>query len=204
MELDDEQKKKLAHDALDAAVEDRLGEWYHTLTNSCYTACVDLVNGVVPDKQKMARWSKHLKVSRPATSLPPMAGATLRSKGLLAREPITVLNPEPELWPDKQLKMGPIKKTVARASRSGLFKAGFAVAGAGAGGALGYAVGGMFGEIGAMAGAAIGALSGLGTGSYTADFVAAATDRNPVNALEWYSAKGGVEPEEAARRVSHA
>lgn len=204
MELDDEQKKQIAHNALDAAVEDRLGEWYHTLTNSCYTACVDLVNEAVPDSQKMARWTRHLKFSRLATSLPPMAGATLRNKGLLASEPITVLNPEPTLYPDKQLQMGPIKRAVAQASRSGLFKAGFSLAGAGAGGALGYAIGGIFGEVGAVAGAAVGALSGLGTGSYTADFVAAATDRNPVNALEWYTEKGGVSAAEAARRVSNS
>lgn len=204
MDLDKKQKSDLVHNALDAAVEDRLGEWYHTLTNSCYTACVDLVNGVVPDKQKMARWTQHLKFSRLATSLPPMAGATLRNKGLLAAEPITVLNPEPELWPDNQLEMGAIKNTVASASRSGLFKTGFALAGAGAGGALGHVIGSYFGEVGAIAGTALGALSGLGTGAYTADFVAAATDRNPVNALGWYADRGGVALEEAARRVSNS
>jgi uncharacterized protein DUF4105 len=203
LDLDDTQKDELVHNALDAAVVDRLGEWYHTLTNSCYTACVDLVNGVVPDKQKMARWTQHLKFSRLATSLPPMAGATLRNKGLMVKEPITVLNPEPNLWPDNQLEMGAIKKTVAKASRSGLFKAGFAIAGAGAGGALGHAIGGLFGEIGAVAGTALGALSGLGTGAYTADFVAAATDRNPVNALQWYAERGGVAADEAARRLAH-
>ena len=203
LELDQEQKKELAHNALDSAVEDRLGEWYHTLTNSCYTACVDLVNEVVPDSQKMARWSKHLKFSRLATSLPPMAGATLRSKDLLAKEPITVLNPDPTLWPDNQLEIGGVKRVIGQASRSGLFKTGFALAGAGAGGALGHAIGGLFGEVGALAGAAVGALSGLGTGAYTADFVAANTDRNPVNALGWYAERGGVSAEEAARRVSH-
>lgn len=204
LDLDAEQKKTLAHNALDSAVEDRLGEWYHTITNSCYTGCVDLVNGVVPDSQKMARWSRHLKFARLATSLPPMAGATLRSKGLLAQEPITVLNPEPTRWPDKQFEMGALKRVVGEASRSGLFKTGFALAGAGAGGALGYALGGVFGEVGALAGAALGAVSGLGTGAYTADFVAAATDRNPVNALGWYSQHGGLSLEEASRRVAHA
>ena len=34
-------------------------------------------------------------------------------------------------------------------------------------------------------------------------FVAANTDRNPVNALGWYAERGGVSAEEAARRVSH-
>ena len=83
--LDEKQKQELIHNALDASVEDRLGEWYHTLTNSCFTAAVDLVNDVVPDSQKMARWTKHLKFSRLATTLPALAGATLRNKKLMPR-----------------------------------------------------------------------------------------------------------------------
>lgn len=204
VDLDSEQKQNLVKDALNASVEDRIGEWYHTLTNSCFTASVDMVNGVVADDEKMARWTKHLKFSRLNTSLPALAGATLRSKGLLAKEPITVLNPHPEIWPDKQAEVGPIQRAVASASRSALFKPGLAVAGAGAGGALGHVIGGLFGEVGAVVGAGLGALSGMGTGSYMADFVAAKTDQKVENAQQWYAQRGGLTTEEALRRISNS
>jgi hypothetical protein len=202
--LNDDQKQELIHDALDASVEDRLGEWYHTLTNSCYTASVDLINDVVPKKQKMVRWTDHLRFSRLSTTLPALGGATLRSHSLLAKEPITYLKPDPELYPDNQKEAGAITKVVAKASRSALFKPTFAIAGAGAVGALGYAIGGMFGEIGGYAGAAIGGLSGLGTGAYLADVTAVKTDQKPINAVEWYSQRGGVSVDEAKQRVSNS
>ncbi len=201
--LDDKQKQELIHNALDASVEDRLGEWYHTLTNSCFTAAVDLVNDVVPDSQKMARWTKHLKFSRLATTLPALAGATLRNKKLMPREPITVLNPNPQMWPDNQARVGGLQKAVASASRTMLFKPAFSIAGAAAGGALGHVVGSFFGEYAGIAGAAMGALSGLGTGAYLADVTAAKTDRQPVNAQDWYASKGGLTTEEALGRVSN-
>ena len=201
--LDDKQKQELIHNALDASVEDRLGEWYHTLTNSCFTAAVDLVNDVVPDSQKMARWTKHLKFSRLATTLPALAGATLRNKKLMPKEPITVLNPNPNMWPDNQAEAGGLQRAVASASRTMLFKPAFSIAGAAAGGALGHVMGSFFGEYAGIAGAAMGALSGLGTGAYLADVTAAKTDRQPVNAQQWYAAKGGLTVEEAHRRVSN-
>jgi Domain of unknown function (DUF4105) len=204
IDLNDEQKKEMAHNALDASVEDRLGEWYHTLTNSCFTASVDLVNGVVPDKQKMARWTDHLRFSRLNTSLPALAGATLRSKGLLAREPITFLKPNPELWPDKQTGVSGLQKVLASASKSFLFKPAFAVAGAASGGALGHVVGSLFGEFAGVAGTVIGAVSGLGTGSYMADFTAAKSDQKAENAVQWYAENGGLTSAEAERRISHA
>ena len=201
--LNDKQKQELIHNALDASVEDRLGEWYHTLTNSCFTAAVDLVNHVVPDSQKMARWTKHLKFSRLATTLPALAGATLRNKKLMPKQPITVLNPNPQIWPDNQAKVGGMQKVVASASRTMLYKPAFSIAGAAAGGALGHVVGSFFGEYAGIAGAALGALSGLGTGAYLADVTAAKTDREPVNAQDWYANKGGLTAEEAHRRVSN-
>lgn len=202
--LDDEQKQQLIHDALDSSVEDRLGEWYHTLTNSCFTAAVDLVNDVVPDDQKMARWTNHLKISRLATTLPALAGATLRNKDLIPKKPITVLNPNPELWPDNQAKVGGVQKILAGASRSSLFKPVFGVAGAAAGGALGHIVGSFFGEYAGIAGAVFGGLSGLGTGAYLADVTGAKNDRQPVNAQEWYAQKGGISSDEAFRRISNS
>ena len=203
IDLSKEQKTELVHDALNASVEDRLGEWYHTLTNSCFTASVDLVNGVVPKKQKMARWTDHLRYSRPATTLPALAGATLRSKGLLAEEPITFLKPSPELWPDKQKGVSGLQKTLAAASHSFLFKPAFAAVGAGTGGALGHVIGSVFGEFGGIAGTVVGAVSGLGKGAYMADVVAAKSDQKAENAVGWYAERGGITVEEAQARISH-
>lgn len=201
--LDKDAKKELVRNALDASVEDRLGEWYHTLTNSCFTATVDQVNAVVPESQKMARWTKHLKFSRLATTLPALAGATLRNKKLMKNEPIQVLNPDPVIWPDNQFQTNALQRVLASASRSSLFKPVFSLAGAATGGALGHAIGSLFGPYAEIAGAAVGALSGLGTGAYMADVTAAKTDRVPVNAEQWYAERGGLTVEEARRRISN-
>lgn len=202
LELTKEQKEKLIHDGLQAATEDRLGEWYHTLTNSCYTGDVDLINGVVPENQRMARWTKHLKFARLATSLPALGGATLRGKGLLAKEPITYLQPNPELYPDKQTEVKGLKAAVGQASRSKLWKPSFQLAGAGIGGGLGYALGSSFGTLGAFLGAAGGLLTGAYAGDRAADITAAKTDQKAVNALSWYATKAGISTEQASQRVS--
>lgn len=204
LELNSEQKEKLIHDGLNAATEDRLGEWYHTLTNSCYTADVDLINNVVPDSQKMARWSKHLKFARLATALPVLGGATLKQKGLLADEPITMLQPNPEIYPAKQTKVSALQANLAEASRSGFFKPGLQLAGAGIGGVAGYAIGNSFGSIGALVGAGAGALTGLWAGDRTADIVATKADQTPFNAQSWYAERGGLTMEEAAARLSNS
>jgi hypothetical protein len=202
LELDKEQKQKLIHEGLNAAVEDRVGEWYHTLTNSCYTGDVDLINEVVPDSQKMARWTKHLRFARLATALPALGGATLKQKGLLADEPITSLQPNPELYPGKQSQVKGLQAAIARASRSSLWKPAFQVAGAGVGGGLGYAIGSSLGSVGALLGAGAGLLTGLYAGDRSADILAVKTDQAPTDALAWYAEKGGVSVQEASRRLS--
>lgn len=201
LDLDQEQKEKLIHDGLNAATEDRVGEWYHTLTNSCYTGDVDLINNVVPESQKMARWSKHLKFARLATALPVLGGATLKQKGLLADEPITQLQPNPELFPAKQTQPSALQAGLAQASRSAFFKPGLQLAGAGIGGVAGYAIGNSFGGVGALVGAGAGALTGLWAGDRTADIVATKTDQQPFNAATWYAEKGGLSLEEATARL---
>lgn len=204
LELDREQKMQLIHDGLNAAVEDRLGEWYHTLTNSCYTGDVDLINGVVPESQKMARWSKHLKFARLATSLPSLGGATLRQKGLLAKEPIVSLQADPELPPGKQSQAGAVSTALAKASRSGAFKPGLQLAGAAIGGSAGYALGAAFGQLGSIVGAGAGALTGLWAGNRSADIIATKTDQERLPALQWYAGKGGLTLEQAAARLSNS
>ncbi len=204
LELSKEQKEQMVHDGLKAATEDRLGEWYHTLTNSCYTADIDLINGVVPESQKMARWSKHLKFARLATALPVLGGATLRQKGLLAKEPITSLQTNTELYPGQQMKEARgLTKAVAEASRSNLWKTGFQLAGAAIGGAAGYGIGASFGQIGSLLGVGAGVMSGLWAGDRGADIIAAKTDIKPIDAAQWYAEKGGMSLNEATARISN-
>lgn len=203
LNLNDEQKQKLVNDGLQAATEDRLGEWYHTLTNSCYTGDIDLINNVVPDSQKMSRWTKHLKFARLATALPSLGGATIKDKGLLANEPITFINPSAELHPNKQSQNGGWKGAVGEASRSPFWNPGFKLAGGGLGGAAGWAVGQSFGQIGGIVGAVAGLATGLYAGDRAADIIAANTDRNAVDGVQWYAAKAGVSQQEALNRIAH-
>lgn len=203
LDLNAEQKEKLANDGLQAATEDRLGEWYHTLTNSCYTGDIDLINGVVPDSQKMDRWTRHLKFARLSTALPALGGATIRDKGLLADEPITFINPSAERHPGKQASNGGFKAAIGQASRSPFWNPGFKVAGAGLGGAAGWAVGQSFGQIGGIVGAVAGLASGIYAGNRAADIIAVNTDRNAVDGVEWYAGKAGISQQEALARIAH-
>lgn len=203
LELSPEQKEKLVNESLQAATEDRLGEWYHTLTNSCYTGDIDLINNVVPEQQKMDRWTRHLRFARPATALPSLGGSTIRNKGLLAKEPITFLNPDPTLHPTKQSQNGGLKGAIGVASRSPLWDPSFKLVGGGLGGAAGWAIGASFGQIGGVIGAVAGFASGVGVGDKVADVIAANTDRNAVNAVEWYAAKAGISEQEASFRIAH-
>lgn len=205
LNLNEEQMQTMLRNGLDAATEDRIGEWYHTLTNSCFTEGIDLINGVVPDSQKMARWSKYLKVARPATFLPALAGATVRQKGLLAKEPISYLQPNPELYPERQTEVKGVKKAIGKMSRSWLWRPAFRLAGMGAGGAIGHAIGtSFFGQIGTIASTAAGVLTGAYLGDRTSDIVAVNTDRKPENAAQWYAERGGLTVEQATARISNS
>lgn len=203
LNLNDDQKKQLIQDALDAAGKDRLGEWYHLLTNSCITSDIDLINGVVPAEQQMARWSQIFKFSRPATMLPVVAGATLKSKGLLAEGPVPVINPDADIFPKIQHKMGMTHKILGPMSRHWAWKPGLTLAGGGLGGVLGHALGNSFGPLGALSGAVVGGLSGAYLGDRTADLVAVKTDITVQSQAEWYAQAGGLTLEDARKRIQN-
>lgn len=204
LDLDKEQMETMLNNGLDAATEDRVGEWYHTLTNSCFTEGIDLINGVVPSNQKMARWTQHLKFARPATFLPALAGATVRQKGLLAKEPISYLQPNPERYPDRQTEVKGVKKAVGVMSRSPLWRPTFRLAGLAVGGGLGYAVGSsFFGQVGTVLSSVAGVAAGTYAGDRVSDIIAVNTDRTPQNAQQWYASRGGISEAEAERRISN-
>jgi len=202
LDIDSKQKKALLQNSLDAATEDRLGEWYHLLTNSCITADIDLINSVVPDSQQMARWSKIFKFSRPATMLPVVAGATLKKKGLLADEPVRVINPDPAIFPEIQHEKTGLHSTLGALSRSWAWKPGFVLSGTGVGGALGHVIGSQFGPVGQIVGTAAGALTGAWAGDRTSDVIAVKTDIEVQSQSDWYAEMGGLTAEQARSKIS--
>ncbi len=205
LQLDAEQKKELVQQGLEAATQDRVGEWYHTLTNSCFTAGVDLINSVVPESNKMARWSRHLKVARPATFMPAFVGPTVKRRGLMADAPTLELQPDRQLFPGKQAKETGLRQQVGALSQSALWQPAFLLAGSAVGGAAGYALGGALastlGGAAPVAGAALGALGGAWAGSNTADLIAVKTDVEVRDAQQWYTAESRLPVEEAERRL---
>lgn len=206
LDLEPEQKKELLQNALENGTKDRTGEWYHTLTNSCYTNCVDLINSVVSDDKKMPRWTATpLTRSRAATSIPNLSGATVRKKGLHADVPTVVLNPDAELYPDTQTKEAKgFTKVLAKASRSRAWRPSFQAAGAALGGVAGYALGAsLFGQVGTAITTAAGVAGGMYTGDRTSDFMAVTVDRTPIGYSEWYSQQGGLTIEEATQRLTN-
>ena len=203
LKLSAEQKKALLQDSLEAAAEDRFGEWYHLLTNSCITADIDLINGVLPVSKQMARWSRVFKFARPATMLPVVAGATLKGKGILAEGPVKVINPDPEIFPDIQQKKTARHKAIGKASRSIFWKPSFRVGGATLGGVLGHALGSTFGAIGAAIGASAGFLSGLYVGDRTADLLAVKNDISVLSQTQWYANTAGITVDEATNRIKN-
>lgn len=203
LNLDHQAKKQLIQDSLEAATQDRLGEWYHLLTNSCITADIDLINGVVPKDQQMARWSKLFQFSRPATMLPVLAGATLKKKGLLADEPVKVINPDSTRFPEIQQKKTAFHNTLGPLSTSWAWKPGFVLAGAGIGGVVGHTLGSHLGPLGEIAGAAFGALSGSYLGDRTSDFLAVKTNIEVQSQEEWYAQSGGLTSVQAREKIKN-
>lgn len=203
LKLEPEAKKQLLQDTLEAATQDRLGEWYHLLTNSCITADIDLINGVVPQDQQMARWSKVFKFSRPATMLPVVAGATLKSKDLLSSEPVKVINPDSSLFPNVQHRKTTVHETLGSLSQGWAWKPGFQLAGAGVGGIVGHVLGAQLGPLGEIAGTALGALSGSYLGDRLSDLVAVKTDIEVMDQVSWYAEIGGLTVDEAKAKIKN-
>lgn len=202
LDLSHEQKKELLENALSSATQDRLGEWYHLITNSCITSAYDTLNQVLPVDQKLARWTQALKLPRPATFLPVIAGATLRQKNLLTNDPVTIINPDPKIFPEIQHNVSRLNEVLGPASRSALWNPGFRLAGGAIGGSLGYAIGSAFGGIPALAGLAGGALAGQYLGDRTADLVGVKNDITVMPATQWYANHAGVTLEQAQTKIA--
>ena len=187
LRLSASEKKELLTKGLSAATQDRLGEWYHTLMNSCYTQQIDLLNDVVRPHQKMPRWGSLLGIPKPATSFPQFAGGTLKSRALLVEEPITILQRDPDMYPDQQDQQSVVAAAVAPLTRSRAWKPAMQIGSATVGAAVGNFLGAGLGMAYAGAvGAGLGAALGYWSGDRAADHIGAYTDVEFHNAQEWY------------------
>ena len=90
--LDPDQKRRLLERAMEEAVRSRPGELYNTTRRSCTTELVDLLNDVLPEKQRLRQYLIPGVLKDPATSLPRTMDRLLRSHGLI-REALPVIEP---------------------------------------------------------------------------------------------------------------
>jgi len=134
--LTQEQKEKFARNALAEATADHTGEWYHTLTNSCFSSQVVALNEVLPEEQQINRWTKLLGWPRLSATIPATAGVVLERYGLRTEDPPIEIMPDARLHERRPVEPGPIGRASQKAWWGPTCRlAGFA-AGAGLGGQL--------------------------------------------------------------------
>ena len=84
------QNKALLIRSLDMAAVNRDGEFYNTVTNSCCNNLVIVINGVVPEQQRVKMWTVPYLVYNLAATIPVKVPGTLQAKGLLGPELPTI------------------------------------------------------------------------------------------------------------------
>ena len=157
LNLTQEAKEQFVKDALAASLKERCGEWYNTITNSCFTAQIDLLNGVLPPEKQLHRWTSMLRLARLSTSLPATGGVLLERNQLMMGRPLEIL-PDQQLHPQAR----PQPHWVSEASQSPLWGPGLRLVAGASAAALGY-------QLAGVAGAALGALGGGYLGGVIAD-----------------------------------
>ncbi len=81
LRLNDDQKKELLVRSLQKAADTK-DESYNTLVNSCVSTVFDLINEVVPNKQRLKKWIIPYVLLNPRVILPRLAPDYLQSKDL--------------------------------------------------------------------------------------------------------------------------
>ena len=84
--LSPSRNKALLGRTLKAASVNREGEFYNTITNNCTNNLVILINGVVPEQQRVKMWTVPYLVYNMNATMPTKVPATLQEKGLLGPE----------------------------------------------------------------------------------------------------------------------
>lgn len=159
LNLTQEQKEAFAQTSLNEAVKDRTGEYYNTLTNSCFGAQVSNLNQVLPAHAKMHQWTQLLNLPKMSATIPGTAGLVLERYHLRTPDrPIEIL-PDARLHPEaKSLKP---RGAVANLTQTGWWGNACRLTGAAAGVALGASLAGTPGAIvGGIASSWIGGVLG--------------------------------------------
>ncbi|MFN8612332.1 MAG: DUF4105 domain-containing protein [Vulcanimicrobiota bacterium] len=156
LDLSPQQKQEFTENALQAALKDRKGEWYNTMTNSCWGAQVILLNTVLPEKQQIHRWTKLFHKAKMSAVLPSVSGLVLQRKGVWNEARATEIVPDRRMWPAQN------QTWVSRQSQKPWWGTAGRLTGAAAAGGLAYAGLG-------WAGAVLGGLAGYYSGGVVAD-----------------------------------
>lgn len=88
--LSSAQNKALLIRSLNMAAVNRAGEFYNTITNSCCNNLVVVINGVVPEQQRVKMWTVPYLVYNLDAAIPVKVPVTLQEKGLLGPELETI------------------------------------------------------------------------------------------------------------------
>lgn len=145
LNLSQQQKQELVNNALEEALADRTGEYYHTTRNSCYSGQLRLLNTVLePEQQIPMRWNWAANLLyKPTAVTPVLSGAALKDKGLLVEGPGLLIQPDPGLHPDKQIDAGGLRGTLKSLSSQSWWTPTLRIAGGLAGALAGHQFGGV-------------------------------------------------------------
>jgi hypothetical protein len=93
LRLSQRQRDALLRRSLDAATTPLPGLRYNTLSRSCYTSLVSLVNSVVPRKQRVRQYWIPRVLRNPFATVPGLAARAFARKGLIDRASRRVYRP---------------------------------------------------------------------------------------------------------------
>jgi hypothetical protein len=145
LNLTQEQKQAFVETSLKEAVKDRTGEYYNTITNSCFAAQVANLNQVLPERDQIHRWTNWVKFPRMSATIPGTAGLVLERYHLRTTDnPIEIL-PDAKLHPNAKA-LEP-RGRIGELSQKGWWGTATRLTGAAAGVALGASLAGTPGAI---------------------------------------------------------
>lgn len=157
LNLNDEQKQEFVRNSLVDATSDRSGDWYNTLTNSCYTFQVEELNKVLEKDRQIPQNLPGTNIPRFFSAFPSPAAFHLDRRGLISKDKPLEIPSDAAMWPNK---VNMHDSFGARLTQKPGFLPLFTAGAAAAAGAVGYAAG----IPGLVAGGAIGGLLGFELG----------------------------------------
>lgn len=177
LNLTEQEKKALLDTALDEAIQDRTGEYYHTTRNSCYSGLLRVMGKALPDKDIGVKSPLSLgTLMKPEAVMTSNYNTVMKGMGIYSREKAQYYLPDAELHPSEHtegLKKAFKTTFVESVASSRLFAPGMRLGGAGVGAGLGYVIGSQLGlgPIGTTATTAILGYMGNRSGAIAGDLM---------------------------------